>query len=509
MGETTSSIIKYQKQILKFVLIIYSISVLLAGTLFLFLKFVGLYDEISWKYLFIFLGIIIVELLGFKITYALSSTSKNWTKSFKSLKIFILIVSYMNYAYLMLMVPSKEIWACIFYFIILNALFLDIKIVMNSIILSILCQISVFLLNPLVLPDRQFFMREIIVRIVCIILVTFAIFIFAFISSKILNNVSNNETLLEGKNSNITNLFNKISIFAQTILKSSDVLASVIESRSSSMQEIAASSQSISNDSNTMLLKSNENKKTLAEVLKINENVSSKINILENNSSNLVDISNNNEISLKEILKIIVSIHNSIKTTTNATDILEEKSKQMDEILVSINSISEQTNLLALNASIEAARAGEVGRGFAVVANEVKNLSESTKQSLNDINDIINEFKNQINTLKKLMTENNDKISSGNKLIKTTVKDVIDMIEKLQISGQDIAEVNYLVGNLLDQLKNVVNLNTIISNLTENTINEFNNVNIAINQNAESSQELISSSEDLKDTAMDMNKLIE
>lgn len=54
-----------------------------------------------------------------------------------------------------------------------------------------------------------------------------------------------------------------------------------------------------------------------------------------------------------------------------------------------INSLAGQTNLLSLNASIEAARAGEAGRGFAVVAEEIRNLSEETRQAGERINQIV------------------------------------------------------------------------------------------------------------------------
>jgi methyl-accepting chemotaxis protein len=53
-----------------------------------------------------------------------------------------------------------------------------------------------------------------------------------------------------------------------------------------------------------------------------------------------------------------------------------EQSKQVGDIVGTIESIAFQTNILALNAAVEAARAGEQGRGFAVVASEVRMLAQ-------------------------------------------------------------------------------------------------------------------------------------
>ena len=55
---------------------------------------------------------------------------------------------------------------------------------------------------------------------------------------------------------------------------------------------------------------------------------------------------------------------------------MEQSSRQMGQIIATIESIAFQTNILALNAAVEAARAGEQGRGFAVVAGEVRALAQ-------------------------------------------------------------------------------------------------------------------------------------
>lgn len=84
---------------------------------------------------------------------------------------------------------------------------------------------------------------------------------------------------------------------------------------------------------------------------------------------------------------------------------LAEKTKNVTQILSSINAIADQTNLLALNAAIEAARAGEHGRGFSVVADEVRNLSTKTAQSVVQVQRVVGELTQNVSKAVTIMQQ--------------------------------------------------------------------------------------------------------
>ena len=68
---------------------------------------------------------------------------------------------------------------------------------------------------------------------------------------------------------------------------------------------------------------------------------------------------------------------------------VQERSRQIGEIITVIDVIAFQTDILAPNAAVDAARAGEQGRGFAVVAGGVRSLAQRSPEAARQIKDLI------------------------------------------------------------------------------------------------------------------------
>lgn len=78
---------------------------------------------------------------------------------------------------------------------------------------------------------------------------------------------------------------------------------------------------------------------------------------------------------------------------------LQQRTKAISEITLSIRDVSERTNILAINASIEAARAGAVGRGFRIIANEVRSLAAQTGDFAKEIDKTTEDFRSSVGAI--------------------------------------------------------------------------------------------------------------
>jgi len=120
---------------------------------------------------------------------------------------------------------------------------------------------------------------------------------------------------------------------------------------------------------------------------------------------------------------------------------LTEASHEIDGILTVIKKISDQTNLLALNATIEAARAGDAGRGFAVVANEVKQLSQQTKQATENIVEKVHRIQQDVAAIASVTKDITEAVGMGNRDMGRVNDRMSEMADSLHLIADEVDQI--------------------------------------------------------------------
>lgn len=185
------------------------------------------------------------------------------------------------------------------------------------------------------------------------------------------------------------------------------------------------------------------------------------------------------------------------------------ESGEIGNTLDIINEIVESINLLSLNASIEAARAGEAGRGFAVVAQEVRHLADNTKESLQNINDVVSRVQVGTNDVSKFINENAEQLLNQNKVIAETVKGVRTMMDLLKESAGAIEQADQIRSVQRQVIQETVVINENITNEIQSENEEFSNIASMVQNN---SQEVLAVSEQIEkinDMIRELEELLE
>jgi len=194
---------------------------------------------------------------------------------------------------------------------------------------------------------------------------------------------------------------------------------------------------------------------------------------VENQSSAVIEATasvNEMVASLKSVASITqakkAATESLVVTTREGGDKLSQMSdvvqviagnvEKITEMVTVINDIASQTDLLSMNAAIEAAHAGDAGRGFAVVAEEIRKLSETTRENARAINDVLEGIGSQARQASAASKSTDQAFLEIDKEV-TSVSQALSEInastEELSLGGEQILEAMQMLQDVSSRVR--------------------------------------------------------
>jgi len=356
----------YLSTVFKWGLIILVSACMCATLVFNTEKIFGLYPDVPWLAT---IGLAVMDIFFFSVAVLIVRTSfdkDGYLKEgrLKLGKIFSMTVLIIQWNYLLYMIPTRTFWGFLFFFLILTAFFLDIKMLLIS---GLACMVSLFIgwfiRGTDLLPVKdELFITDILLCVIALVLSLSGLIIFVFFVARFLVNAKKDEMEL---------VLNSVQQLSEKLASASATLSEIALNEGKSAEDLNDTSVQLLQNSNMLSNRTGESLSNLDELNRWEITVSENIGKVEDASKTLLEKSKDNELLLGNLQTANNEVTEAMVSTNEAANKLAAAVQEISVALKLINEISTNTHLLSINASIEAARAGQAGKTFAVVAQEV------------------------------------------------------------------------------------------------------------------------------------------
>jgi len=173
---------------------------------------------------------------------------------------------------------------------------------------------------------------------------------------------------------------------------------------------------------------------------------------------------------VQESISGIGVIRDIVLESVNVMERFGRKTEKIGEVLEVINNINEKTNVLALNAAIISNQAGEHGKGFGVVSNEIRALSDKTKASAREIEEMILDLQDEVRDATTKIQSIPQQVEAGvelsqksgealNKILKSAVTS-LEMTRQIENATREQVKSTEIVSQALDRVNEMIQMMT-------------------------------------------------
>lgn len=131
-------------------------------------------------------------------------------------------------------------------------------------------------------------------------------------------------------------------------------------------------------------------------VLGVGRSLKNKKAVLEK-AATLVESLEQSTKAIDEIANTSQFLSETNQEISDTAKMTADKTKEIEKVIAFVKEVSKKINMLGVNASITAAHAGGDSKGFEVISKEIRNLSGTTAESVNEIEKVLWDIQASVN----------------------------------------------------------------------------------------------------------------
>ncbi len=203
------------------------------------------------------------------------------------------------------------------------------------------------------------------------------------------------------------------------------------------------------------------------------------------------------EANARETLNYLEDVLRQMAENAKPIYKLSNKVEKIKMVMSVLEELSQKTDLLSLNASIEATRAGEMGKGFALVANEIRNMAENSKNSSQEIRQIVDDIFRDNEAVITALKKSEDEINKGRGIIHGIVGTFGEMLSGVKEISTEVSAVGDVSRKQVREMRGLLNQFQELSRLAQENFVSTQKTTIGTKSQKEEVQKIVKAAKSL------------